>query len=709
MGIDRRLAIILACLFAPDLARADSDPKLESPQFSSKVRGDRGDALRRDSGASTQITQEEIKQAQPESSGELLRRVPGIQVRQEDPSGFRLNIGVRGLSPVRSRLVLVEEDGVPVVVSPYGEPELYYMTAVERIQSMDVVKGSDVLLSGPQTVGATIKLHTWQPTDEASWYTALSLGDRGYGELLARYANTIGGVGVMVQAFHKWGDGYRGMGFQASDAMAKVRVPTGRHGELTIKLGFHKELTNTTYTGLTDSMYRRDPAQDTVAPDDKFGIDRYEMSIQHEQRFATKTKLRSAMFAYQMDTNLRLEDFDRARAPGVDYARVADPSGLFFRSTSAMRDRTYHVVGLSEELEQRFVTGPLRHKVTIGVRGMYDRAHRQLSQGETPTSNHGAILTDDTTTIFGLGSFIEDQVGLGKYLVVTPAFRVEYSHSQKHLARVNDGASLPHDVDVTGTASSTGWMPGVGAAFGTPRLNAFTSIYRGYSAPRVSQAITPDGHDADLHAEISTNYEIGARGRCGRWLSAEADMYIINFDNQLVSNNPLSGSTSEFVDGGRTQHIGAEGTAKVRIGTVLHSPVDVDLAGHYTYARSRFVGGSYDGKTVPYSPVHAAQVTLDLAHRIGLSGQVAFSYVGAQYADQQNTGQPGPTGLDGKIDAYTALDVNVRYRNKRTGLSFSVAVKNALNRIYISDRLPNGIFTAGFRQVFATLAWSSND
>jgi outer membrane receptor for ferrienterochelin and colicin len=155
--------------------------------------------------------------------------------------------------------------------------------------------------------------------------------------------------------------------------------------------------------------------------------------------------------------------------------------------------------------------------------------------------------------------------------------------------------------------------------------------------------------------------------------------------------------------------VGAEATCKFRLGKLVRSPVEVDLAGHYTYARSRFVGGSFDRKTVPYSPAHTAEVTLDLAHRIGVSGQVAFTYVGAQYTDEKNTVEPGPTGLDGIVDPYTTLDFNARYRNKRTGLSISLAIKNALNRVYISDRLPNGIFTSGFRQIFATLAWSSND
>src|SRR6478752_5491063 len=164
------------------------------------VRGNKADALKRASGSGTTIGQREIKNAQPESTGELLRRVPGLQLRTEDPMGLRLNLGVRGLSPTRSRLILMEEDGVPVVVSPYGEPELYYTPIVERIERLDVIKGSDVLRYGPQTVGAVIQLHTFEPTVKPAWYIASQVGSpNSYGALQARYSGTSGEIGYVAQ------------------------------------------------------------------------------------------------------------------------------------------------------------------------------------------------------------------------------------------------------------------------------------------------------------------------------------------------------------------------------------------------------------------------------------------------------------------------------------------------------------------------------
>jgi Fe(3+) dicitrate transport protein len=671
------------------------------------ITGDRADALKDAGSSRTTIGREEIEHAQPENSSEILRRVPGIQVRQEDPMGLRLNIGVRGLSPVRSRLVLVEEDGVPVVVSPYGEPELYYMPAVERLQRLDVLKGSDVLRYGPQTVGAVIKLTTWEPTEQPSWLVAGSVGSRSYREALARYADTYKDVGYVVQAFHKEGDGYRGMAFQMTDAMAKAHFETGPHGELKAKIAFHDQLAETTYTGLTDLLYRQDRRQDTIAPDDRFGLRRYEASLRHEQRLSDAALLRTTLFAYQMDLALRFQDFDRNRRPQFDHVKIADPTGLFFRKTTSLRDRAYEVAGVSTEIEAKAKTGELRHRVIAGVRAMADTARRTLSRGEFSRAESGDLVTDDTTRVYGVSGWIEDQVAFTDALVLTPAFRLEHSESQKTIHRIADDTRAPHDVDLTGSSSATGAMPGLGLVVGKPRLAVFSSLYLGYSAPRVAQAITPDGRDADLHAERSSNYEVGVRGRAGKWLRGEADVFWINFDNQLVSNNPLSGASSEFVNGGRTRHLGAELTGLVHAGAALDLPLQLDLGAHYTYVSSRFVGGTFAGNAIPYSPANTGQVTLDAAHPSGLGGHVALSYVGAQFTDEQNTIEGGPTGLDGRIDPYTVLDVGARYRHAPTGLGLSLAAKNVMDKVYISDRLPNGIFTGGFRQIFLTLSWSS--
>ncbi|MET0792863.1 MAG: TonB-dependent receptor, partial [Polyangiaceae bacterium] len=589
------------------------------------VQGSKVDALKRASGSGTTIGKREIRNAQPESNAELLKRVPGMQVRTEDPMGFRLNLGVRGLSPARSRLILMEEDGVPVVVSPNGEPELYYTPMVERVERIDVLKGSDVLRYGPQTVGAVVQLHTWQPTERRGWYVGHQLGSRGYGSLVARYSDTSKDVGYVAQVVRKSGDGYRNMGFHATDAFGKAVLTGAAVGQLSLKLGFHDEFAHTTYTGLTQALYRQDPRRDTITPNDYFAIRRYEASLQHVLQFGERSSLRTSLFAYEMQLNQRSQDFDRSVQAGIDYASIPDPAALLLRNTDSLRDRVYDVAGLSSELEHHFQTGKVLHRLRVGVRAIADVARRQLTFGDSPTAESGTLQTDDTTRIFGVSGWLEDQIAFTNHFLVTPAFRYEHSSSSKTIHRLPDSLGVPRAVHVEASSHAGGAMPGVGVIYGTAKLNAFGSFYLGYSAPRVSQAITPNGKDADLHAERSRNYELGARAR-SEWLRAEADAFLIQFDNQLVSNNPLN-SDSEFVDGGRTRHLGAEATAALRIGKGLKLPLDLDLAAQYTFVRARFVGGDFGGRTVPYSPVNSLNMTLDAAHPSGVSAQVALSYI----------------------------------------------------------------------------------
>ncbi|MEO7035180.1 MAG: TonB-dependent receptor [Polyangiaceae bacterium] len=695
----------------PPAVAPQGDPTPEAPPAPDSVHeitveGIKADALKRASGSGTTIGKREIRNAQPESSAEMLRRVPGIQVRTEDPMGFRLNLGVRGLSPVRSRLILMEEDGVPVVVSPYGEPELYYTPMIERVERVDVVKGSDVLLHGPQTVGAVVQLHTWDPTLRPGWYVADVVGSRGYGGVQARYSGTTDSLGYVAQVVRKSGDGYRNMGFYATDAFGKAVYTSSALGQLSLKLGFHDDRARTTYTGLTQTLFQADARQDTVAPDDFFAVRRYEASVVHDLHFNDRTALHSTAFAYQMTLGQRLQDFDRNSLQGHLYVRTPDPNYLLFLETSSLRDRRYYVGGVSTELEHRFQTGPALHRLKVGVRAIEDVARRKLESGATPTSDNGPVLSDDSTRILGLSAWLEDQVAVGSNLLVTPAFRYEHASSAKTI-HTPPADEDPNTIQFRSSSSAGGAMPGVGVIYGTARANAFGSAYLGYSAPRVSQAITPQGHDANLHAERSRNFEFGARAR-NDWLRVEADAFLIQFDNQLISSNPLL-STTEFIDGGRTRHLGAEATANVRLGKRLRLPLEVDLGAQYTFVQARFVGGDFGGRTIPYSPVNSTNLTLDVAHPVGLSGQIAFAYIGSQYTDSNNTVISGVEGLDGVIEAYTTLDVGARYRYAPSGVSFGLSVKSLLDRVYISDRLPNGVFTAGFRQVFATFAWSSDD
>ena len=102
-------------------AREDSVKELNMPQIEILAQRDR--MLSKVPGSVAVLDFKCIRKIAPMHGNELFRKIPGLNVVDEEGAGLRLNIGIRGLDPDRSRNVLVLEDGIPVALNPYGEPE----------------------------------------------------------------------------------------------------------------------------------------------------------------------------------------------------------------------------------------------------------------------------------------------------------------------------------------------------------------------------------------------------------------------------------------------------------------------------------------------------------------------------------------------------------------------------------------------------------
>ncbi|MFO0662136.1 MAG: TonB-dependent receptor plug domain-containing protein [Polyangiaceae bacterium] len=363
-----------------------------------QVTAEKADSLRRSSGSGTTVTTKDIKRAQPSSSGEMLRRVNGLVVRQEDATGLRLNIGVRGLSPTRSRLVLVLEDGIPITVSPYGEPELYFSTPVERISSIEVIKGSDALIYGPQTLGGVVNFKTWAPPSQRGWTLEGEVGQRGYNKQLARYGDNFNDVRYVLQIARKQGDGFRKMAFETVDLMGKLIIPTSKNGEATIKLAAYDEVSKTTYLGMTQRQYEEHPRADTVAPNDRFLLRRYDASITHDHRFSAQTSLKTRIFGYTTRLGFRQQRPRPHVAKRLWHHRlVADHGPCEIASTTWW--------GSNRSQNTKFHTSYVAHTLVAGAdarfRGGYREPDFDTTNG-TPslgTAESGAV--DNLTSILG--------------------------------------------------------------------------------------------------------------------------------------------------------------------------------------------------------------------------------------------------------------------------------------------------------------------
>ena len=118
-------------------------------------------------GAATVIDAQVLKTLNPIGTQEILEFVPGVSGFADDGIGnSRISVGIRGLNPRRSPRVLILEDGIPIQPAVYVYPNMYYNPPAERIDQVEVIKGSGSILYGPQTMGGVINYFTKRPRNQ---------------------------------------------------------------------------------------------------------------------------------------------------------------------------------------------------------------------------------------------------------------------------------------------------------------------------------------------------------------------------------------------------------------------------------------------------------------------------------------------------------------------------------------------------------------
>lgn len=673
-----------------------------------RVVGERADDIQKVPGSVTLITGPEMRKAQPQNVAELLRRVPGVVVRQEEGAGLRLDIGVRGLDPGRGRRVLVLEDGIPVAINPYAEADLYYQPPVERMHGIEVVKGSGSILYGPQTIGGVINFITLPAPSEQSATLDVSAGQRGYVKMLGSYGDSYESARYMVQTFFKRGDGVRDQGFEAFDLFGKVTFETWKRGEATVKIGFHDIRADSDDVGLTREMYAEDPRRPTLSPESRTKLRRYDLSLLHEHVFSDAVKLRTLVYGYKTDRIWRRQAYTRVPSPDGVYTEIVGdvdlPFGaIYFEPANRVLDRSYEVAGVEPRFQIRFPTGSIGHTVDVGGRLLGESAHIEQRIGEFPTSWAGALEIDEGRRTLALAAYIQDRIAFLDELLVTPGIRVEHARFHRNQDRV-PRAGGPVDVNEDSSSDVTGVIPGIGIAAGVRDAHAFAGAHSGFAPPRVANASALTGAQADLDAERSISYEIGGRFRPAKFQRMEVTGFLTNFSNQVISQTQ-PGAPTELVNGGRTRHMGVEAASQTQIGQALELPLEIDVLARYGFLRATFVDGATDGNALPYAPQNTFTGVLDVGHSIGLSGQLAATYVGKQFADDQNTINEDITGRVGEIPGYVLLDAGAKYRHDASGLTASVTVKNLADDVHVEARRPEGIQVGGFRQVNFGLRW----
>jgi Fe(3+) dicitrate transport protein len=689
------------------------------------VIGDRPRDLAQLPGAATVVTQDEMRATAPVHANEVLRRVPGVHILDEDGLGLRLNIGFRGLNPERSRNVLVLEDGVPVALAPYGEPELYYTPRIERMRGIEVVRGSGSILYGPQTIGGVVNFITLDPPEQTTITADARIGSFDYFMSEVSVGGTHGKVGYLLYANHLRNDGHRNFNMQVTDIMGKLRIELTPRSSLRVKLGVYDEKSNTTYLGLTTPQYMADPSFN-FAIHDFLPVRRYSGSVQHALQISDKVSLHTTVYGNQTSRDWRRQDFDRAPVDGREYERIVDGngqivplgeaptdrSGILFRMRNGNRNRSFTIGGIESRLTADYGLGDkVEGRLIAGARFHYEHTEEQRINGTMPWVSSGELVSDETRVGRAIAAYVSNRFTFIDRVRVTPGVRLESLWHTRELLWPAPTDPVTGQVP-TDSAHTLALIPGIGASGDVLPLDqdlqvtVFGGVHRGFAPPRTKDSLVPGGVPLELEAEFSWNYEIGTRVSYLDWMSTELTAFHLDFSNQIIApteaGGAASGAPGDLVNSGRTRHTGLESGVRVDPAMALGADFRVPLFLSYTHVQSRFGSGwreDLSDKVLPYSPRHLMTAIARFEHPVGVSLQVAGNYIADQFADLDNTVTPSMDGLVGLIPSRFLLDARVAYTHAPWGLTFYVLGKNLTDTRYIASRAPSGIQPGMFRQV----------
>lgn len=711
-----RLSFALALALSPTLAFANSE--LESPDHGDKAKKaatlasveviGTADKQAKAPGSATIIDESELRSSRVLTVNEALRKVPGVNVRDEEGFGLRPNIGIRGLNPTRSTKVLLLEDGIPAMYAPYGDNATYYHAPIERYARIEVLKGTGILRFGPQTVGGIINYITPEPSEEFTGHAQASVGTRDY----SAFDAALSAKGFLIDFNHKQGDGARdNVHLKQSDLFAKYVADITESQAITLRANLLKEDSQVSYTGITDAELANFGSQYNPFGNDRFDITHHAFSITHEWRFNDRSELNTS--AYYSDF---LRDWWRQSSTTTD-----TQCGNAFRDARLIgnavnadacnsvqgRLRDYYTRGIEPRLSLQHSLFNSESTLEAGLRYHTEVQERLQINGTTAAARTGTLAEDNRREVQATSAFLSNTFTWNDFSLV-PSIRRE----NINFYRLNRLTNLSARSEMNETVAGLGLVYQFSDA-----VTLFAGSHQGFAPPRVEDIINNTGGSVDVDAERSRNSEIGLRGKLGDTFQYEATVFRNDFSNQVVVGSIAGGSTP--LAQGETLYQGFE-TALNWNKQALQSregefyanlsftwlPVARQESPFIAVVGGAVVGGSATGNRLPYAPETTA--TLRVGYAKGAwDGSIEMQSVSSQYSDFANTLFPvmNGNGQLGEIGGYNTFNATLNYEPGLEGWSGFISIKNLTDREYIVDRT-RGILLGNPRQVVAGVRYS---
>ena len=606
-----------------------------------------GQATDEIAGSATFIDDTQMKKSGYTDIERLLNEVPGVYSQTEDGLGLRTNIGMRGVTALRTTKVNITEDGILQGPAVYSNPSMYFFPDTGRAEGIEVLKGAAAIGTGPRTTAGAINIISRSIPTENEGYYGFTMGDDNYHRNHTYYGGVMGNLSYVVELSNVATDGYKEIeaasgndtnaGYRKQSDLFKLRY-TMPSSYIEFSSQNTSETSHESYIGLTRADFADNPYKRYAASSlDKMDNDYHRYILTYNMDLSPSTNFVGKIYKSKYSRNWKkmgaitvsgdgtasgtMEKFDLDESGYIDYTTncasgntngkracniltngTAMVSGEKFHRAIGHRD--YGMYGYDMKLNH--VMG--MHDITLGYRHHHDYRLRQdngISEtwtlGDNNTYTNVAIDRDPSSaqerkSAWADSISIQDRITHGNF-VTTLGVRYEDVDYDK-IAKTT-GTLTKFDNSQTMVAASTVYSMGGGQ-----------SAFFGYS-----QGYNPSGA-SDVEPDESDNFEVGYRARTANSYF-EAVAFFVEYDKLSETCSIASGcgdASNNNENAGEAESKGLELTYKVNNlfpSTQMKGAGDMSSGVRYPMTismtfqdseRTVTTDSGNEGKTLPYNP-----------------------------------------------------------------------------------------------------------
>ncbi len=691
-----------------------------------------GDRAKYISGSGQYINTLKIEKLNQPNVNNVLRIVPGVNVRDEEGFGLRPNIGLRGTPVNRSAKITLMEDGILIAPAPYADPAAYYFPTFSRMQGIEVLKGSSQIKYGPYTVGGAINLLSTVIPNTFKGFAQVGLGSFGTNQQRIWVGDSRKNIDYVFEINRIASNGFKVLpngentGFDRRDVMGKIRWHTDEDAKIAqsvmLKMVASVEDGNETYLGLTYEDFQTNRLSRYAATQK----DILDMSHNHLSLTHTISPLEGLKFHTTTYYSFTYRDWARVNSiAGQSLNNILQNPASFANAYQVMTgnangaidyqsaERTFFSKGIQTNAQYLFVKNDWTHKIQFGMRYHLDQADRFATRSAYNMTNGTMILSaagikgnqeNQIRNAQSLATFLNYDISF-KRLKVSPGVRYENINFDFQNYGTADNARLG-TVLRSAENQLTVILPGIGLHYWlNENMNLLGGIHKGFSPPGMPSVTATSGQ---ARMETSVNYELGYHFEKNGY-TAQVVGFFNNYSNILGSDNMSGGGagTGDMFNAGNAHIQGIEISFEGNLLSNKNYPsglsFPVSLAYTFTDARFQetFINGGGDwgtsrinqGDRIPFITPHL------LTANVGVSNQKFDLTLSSRFTGITRV-KPGAGALIipdnvvkyadvNALAGFLIIDLSTNYDVTKSVTAFAT-INNLTNSKAIVANLPQG-------------------